>query len=331
MKKIIKTIALCIAAAAFTACSDDQRGDVISQDTSYEVDQDYVFVDIPPVFDFDPSNIVYLKGKTVVKLTGKHSDGVTQIKEGTEFEFSIRLKRALDKDVVIRLKEDRTLLDEYPDGADLMSFPESTASVSEVTMKAGTKEAIAKISLNNINMLNEMPGYILPLRLEISDALSDILISSEFYSVIVQLNIELGKENIDPSNEEIPGIQFNDIITFESNRSRYLEDLYDGDHDTYWDAGSEEAYLLMTLPSPMKILGIRFVLKSSFYALGQMNVYAKESKGFMSYGRVERDTKGKDLYLRFKEPTEITSIKLDGLRTAGGRKYAEIYEIYFIR
>lgn len=331
MKNIIRTIALCIATAAFAACSDGQRGEVISQETSYEIDQDYVFVDIPPVFDFDPSNILYLKGKTIVKLTGKHSDGVTNIKEGTDFEFSIRLKRALDKDVVIRLKEDRTLLDEYPDGADLMSFPETTASVSEVTMKRGTKEAIAKISLQNINKLSEMPGYILPLRLEIADAASDILVSSEFYSVIIQLNIELGKDNIDTSNEAINGMQFNDIVTFESNRSRYLECLHDGDHDSYWDAGSEEAYLQMSLPSPMKILGIRFVLKSSFYALGQMNVYAKESKGFMSYGRVERDTKGKDLYVRFKEPTEITSIKLDGLRTAAGRMYAEIYEIYLIR
>src|SRR3712207_2834957 len=114
--------------------------------------------------------------------------------------------------------------------------------------------------------------------------------------------IELGKDNIDTSNEAISGMQFNDIVTFESNRSRDLECLHDGDHDSYWNAGSEEAYLQMSLPSPMKILGIRFVLKSSFYALGQMNVYAKESKGFMSYGRVERDTKGKDLYVRFKEP-----------------------------
>src|SRR3712207_8246650 len=44
--------------------------------------------------------------------------------------------------------------------------------------------------------------------------------------------IELGKDNIDTSNEAISGMQFNDIVTFESNRSRDLECLHDGDHDS---------------------------------------------------------------------------------------------------
>ena len=35
------------AVAAFSACSDDNQGEVVSQDLSYQLDANYVFVDIP--------------------------------------------------------------------------------------------------------------------------------------------------------------------------------------------------------------------------------------------------------------------------------------------
>lgn len=74
MKKIIQLLYILFAVAAFSACSDDNQGEVVSQDLSYQLDANYVFVDIPEKFLFDPSNILYLEGKTVMKLNAK-SDG----------------------------------------------------------------------------------------------------------------------------------------------------------------------------------------------------------------------------------------------------------------
>ena len=68
MKKIIQLLYILFAVAAFSACSDDNQGEVVSQDLSYQLDANYVFVDIPEKFLFDPSNILYLEGKTVMKL-----------------------------------------------------------------------------------------------------------------------------------------------------------------------------------------------------------------------------------------------------------------------
>lgn len=61
MRRIFQKIALLLVVAVMAACGDDQRGEVISQDLSYELDKDYVFVDIPAVFDFNPANILYLR------------------------------------------------------------------------------------------------------------------------------------------------------------------------------------------------------------------------------------------------------------------------------
>ena len=89
MKKIIQLLYILFAVAAFSACSDDNQGEVVSQDLSYQLDANYVFVDIPEKFLFDPSNILYLEGKTVMKLNAKSDGKQTTITEGTEFTFKI--------------------------------------------------------------------------------------------------------------------------------------------------------------------------------------------------------------------------------------------------
>ena len=45
MKKYIRLICVLLSVAAFTACEDEDRGLVVSQDTSYQLDPDYVFAD----------------------------------------------------------------------------------------------------------------------------------------------------------------------------------------------------------------------------------------------------------------------------------------------
>ena len=71
MKKIIQLLYILFAVAAFSACSDDNQGEVVSQDLSYQLDANYVFVDIPEKFLFDPSNILYPVSYTHLTLPTK--------------------------------------------------------------------------------------------------------------------------------------------------------------------------------------------------------------------------------------------------------------------
>lgn len=93
MKKIIQLLYILFVVAAFSSCSDDNQGEVVSQDLAYQLDANYVFVDIPEEFPFDPSNILYLDGKTVLKLNARNDGKQTMITEGTEFTFNVKMKK----------------------------------------------------------------------------------------------------------------------------------------------------------------------------------------------------------------------------------------------
>lgn len=333
MKRIIKNIVFLLASAIIASCSDDKKGEVISQDLSYDIDKDYVFVDIPPAFDFNPSNIVYLQGKTILTIHGMHGDDQTSIKEGNRYEFNIKLKRVLDHEVTVRLKEDPTLLDEFTSAANYLPFPNSTVSIPDITIPKGSMEGTAVLTFQNVNLLKELPGYILPLRLELIDESKDVDISTVNYSIFIQLDMEFGKDNIELSNDPIEGIEFNDIITFDSDKKMGLHYLNDGDlKNNSWYPKNRYTYLTMTLPEPMKILGFKINIKSgSTYALGKFNVFVTEKKGEISYGKVERNVKNNAFNIRFKKAVEISAIKLDEMLTIDGGSGPDIYEINFIK
>ena len=326
MKKIIQLLYILFAVAAFSACSDDNQGEVVSQDLAYQLDANYVFVDIPEEFPFDPSNILYLEGRTVMKLNAKSDGKQTTITEGTEFSFNVKLKKALDQDVKVRLKKDLDLLE----GHTLAEFPDEAFELHDAIITAGSREKAIALDITKPEMLNTMPGYVLPLRLEFVDAISGVRISEQSYSVLIELSIKLEKDNIEPSNDVIEGEYFNDNVVFESRKTRRLECLYDGNRsgDT-WYPGKND-YLTMSFPEPTRILGVRIDVVTNSYKLGSLNVYVDEGSGLISYGRFVRDNNGV-IYMKFKEPVNMHALKFDGMLTSDGSVGSYIYEITFIK
>ena len=297
MKKIIQLLYILFAVAAFSACSDDNQGEVVSQDLSYQLDANYVFVDIPEKFLFDPSNILYLEGKTVMKLNAKSDGKQTTITEGTEFTFNVKLKKALNQNVKVRLKKNLDLLE----GHTLTEFPDEAFELNDAIITAGSREGTITLNITNPDILNKLPGYVLPLRLEFVDAVSGVKISKQSYNVLIEINLKLEKDNIDPSNDEITGEYFNN-----------------------------NTFLTMTFPELTRILGVRINFDTGYYSLGSLNVYADEGNGFISYGKLTRNANG-TIYLKFKEPADIRALKFDGMLTTSGGTGPDIYEITFIK
>lgn len=326
MKKIIQLLYLLSAVALFSACSDDNQGEVVSQDLAYQLDANYVFVDIPEEFPFDPSNILYLEGKTVMKLNAKSDGSKTTITEGTEFTFSVKLKKALDQDVKVRLKKDLDLLE----GHTLAEFPDEAFELHDAIITAGSREAVIALDIIKPDVLNAMPGYVLPLRLEFVDAISGVRISKQSYSMLIEMSLTLEKDNIDPSNDEIEGEYFNNNVLFESSKTTNLSYLYDGNRSgTTWYPGRND-YLTMTFSEPTRILGVRIDVVTNNYKLGSMNVYVDEGSGFISYGRFVRNNNGV-IYMKFKEPVNMHALKFDGMLTVNNGTGPDIYEITFIK
>lgn len=321
MKKIIQLLYILFAVAAFSACSDDNQGEVVSQDLAYQLDANYVFVDIPEEFPFDPSNILYLEGRTVMKLNAKSDGTQTTITEGTEFTFNVKLKKALDQDVKVRLRKDLDLLE----GHTLAELPDEAFELADAIITAGSREGTITLNITNPDVLNKLPGYVLPLCLDFVDAVSGVKISGQYYNVLIEMSLRLEKDNIDPSNDEIEGEYFNNNVLFESSKTNRLECLYDGNRSgTTWYPGKKSDYLTMTFSEPTRILGVRIDVVTNSYKLGSMNVYVDEGSGFISYGKFVRNNNGV-IYMKFKEPVNMHALKFDEMLTTSGGTGPDIH------
>ena len=335
MKKYIQIACMLLSVAAFTACDDADRGLVVSQDTSYQLDPDYVYVDIPKEFEFDATNVLYMDGKTVLNLNAKTDGTTTSIVEGNEFTFNVRIKKALDKDLTIRLVQDEELLNEYSAGEAAL-FPTETIALSDAVIPAGQTSAIVTLTFQNLDQLSNLKGYVLPLRLAVGEATDEVKVSIQKYSVFVQMALEYGKDNIDSSSfkEFAYNEKFNDIITFDSDtRTSALPRLKDGNESSGSWYGKSYNWLTMTLPEPEEILGIRMHIErqGATYQLGHLKMFVDEGNGYISYGNVDFD-EGYVVYIKFKQPTMVKSIKIEDCKSVGDRdNQPDIYEIYFLR
>lgn len=331
MKKYIRLICVLLSVAAFTACEDEDRGLVVSQDTSYQLDPDYVYVDIPKEFQFDATNILYLDGKTVLNLNAKTDGTTTNIIEGTEFTFNIRIKKALSNDLTVRLVQDEELLNEYNAGGAVL-FPEETVAVSEVVIPAGQTSVPVTLTFQNLDKLTDLKGYILPLRLQVGQTTEEVKVSIQKYSVFVQMALEFGKDNVDTSSfQAFDGEQFNDVITFESDtRTSGLRYLNDGNLSGSTWYGYKDNWLTMTMPEAQVIKGMRLVVNNN-YLLGHIKISVDEGSGYINYGTFDFNERS-NVYIKFKQPVAVKAIKLEEFYCVGMKNNGpELYEVLFIR
>ena len=330
MKKIFQLCSFLFAMGFFSACSDNDKGLVVSQDTSYQLDEDYVFVDIPEQFTFDDSNILYLDGKALIKLTGSASDEGTTIKGGTTFKFKVKLKRALDRTLVVNFKKDESLLDNLPDAKKLLPFPEECYQISEAVIPAGHTEVEVTLELVNVDLLVES-GYVLPIRIETAETVEGLHNSVQWYSFVVQLELEKAKNNISDNTGEVVGTRFNQYIVFESDKTDGLYKLNDGKEWGQWYP-NKDSYLLMTLPDVEVIKGITFLTQTgSWSTLGQFKLYVKEESGSYYYGEVKRKQTDGYLHINFKQPVPVKSVRLEEIRDTDGGASPDIKEIWFVK
>ena len=332
MKRKIQIIVAVFFAIALSACNKNEV-EVVSQDTSYQLDPEYIFVDIPKKFGFDENNILYLSGQTNLTLNGKNDTQHTTIAEGNTITFKVKVKRALDKDVSIRFVKDDALLDTYVgEKENYKSFPENTYAVSEIKLPAGQTEAEVKLDFQNIDNLKETPGYLLPLRMEMVNPVTGLKISTLRYSVFVKLNIAVVRDNIDSSNLPVTGTLFNDVITFESNKPTGLALLNDGKltGGTWYPSGTT-TYLVMKLPKEETIKGIKINTVSGIYQLASFNVLVEESGGYVSHGSFATQQATTELFIKFKTPVPTKNIRFERLLTLKGSSQPDITEINLIK
>lgn len=339
MKKIIYLFTIIISVISLHSCSDDTI-EIVSQDTSYQLDAKYVFVDIPDAFKYDPSNIIYLPGQAVITLNGLNNTEHTSITGDKELKIKIKIKKPLTEDLSIRIGKDDTLLEEYNgDISSYKAYPDNTYSLSSTVLPAGETETIITLTLDNIDSFNESPGYILPLRLQLEKEKDGIKVSVNKYSLYVKLNLVIQRDNIDSSNTPIEGIEFNsnENVVFSSSKTTGLERLNDGKVSSEWYNNGSSDWIIATFSKTEKIKSIKINTSANSYRFKSCAVYVAEEEGIFEkhgdFSKSEENGNGvTTFYITFKSPVSAKQIKLDSfIRQTGSDKYSDITEITFIK
>lgn len=334
IKYNLHRISLMLLALTFAFTSCENKVEIVDQDLRYQLDPDFVFVDIPESFNFDPTNILFLSGQTYITLNANSDGETTQILQGNSIPLNVRLKRAVDKDIVLNLVEDSELLDSYPGNKEnYASLPEGSYSIPELVIPAGSKGISTFITFDNPNEINLAPGYLLPLRLELNEMVDGVKVSTNLYTLFIKIEVQFARDNIDSSNQPFNGELFNSTITFQSNKTSGLQYLNDGNvGGSYWYPSGSTIYLNMSLPTTETLTGMRLHTTSGTYQLGSFDIFIEEEgRGYVFHGRYSTTERTTTLYVKFKNSVQTKNITLERLNTFNGGSQPDVTEIYFVR
>ena len=341
MKTIKNTIAVlkalsCIALFSFMFSCEDEKGVVISQDTEWTIDSKYIEEDIREQLGIDPyTNLVYFGyySSPMINLTGNHDMSHLMIKEGNEVAIKVKIARAVDKDLTLRLVADNTLLGASPvDLNEYAELPSTNFSLEPQLLKAGETEIFLKISLVDVDALNQ-PGYALALTLELDGEHDHLKVSEIRRNIFLKLDVTFVRDNIDSSDEAIEGEMFNKDVVFDSNTTpEKLYSLNDGSLVNKWYT-KEGTYLIMQLPEKTLLKGIKIETSSSnSYSLRTARVFTFDGFKWVDNGIFERAAMGTVAYIRFKSPTECLKIRLEDIYSFGNPgKLVDFNEVIFIK
>lgn len=236
-KNLIKVWALGSLLVA-TACSKSAN-EVITEDPSYKIGANEVYVDKPAKFVYGTDNFARSESLSDISLTFT-VDGSSVTLEGSDLSFNIKLRRPLSKAMNVTLVQDNTLLSKYTGKKNgLQNLPEGALSGElTFTIPAGvTSHTITlnkdKVSLNNVAQLTNEKGYIGAFKLMASEG-SEAKVSESSQAIYVKLVQFIPKMKVIKQKEsswtELSSLS---DFTFQSGDTPLLSfSLTDGDDST---------------------------------------------------------------------------------------------------
>lgn len=210
-KNIIKLWALATILVA-TSCGNDTE--VITEDPTYTLDPNEVYVDMPEKFVYNTDNILY-NDEAATTFAVLLEAGVPTA-ETTSFPITVRLRRALSTDLTVTFSKDDTLLEKYTGEKEgFLTFPDDAFSGLSITIPAGQTSVTSTVTLSNLTALTDTKGYLSAYTLTTTN--SEVKLSSTLKPLYIKATVaEKPKapvvvvDAVDPSWVEIPmsGLNF---------------------------------------------------------------------------------------------------------------------------
>lgn len=303
------------------------------------------FVSCDKSEDVTPPGVVYVsnqiapvneyKFKNIFNLT----ENISTLTGDSVYKFPARITMPATEKVTVKFDVDEEFIATYNEANDtqysFLSPQFYTIEKNEVSIEQGETESKDSIfvRLNTKANWEEAAGANLLLPIQIVSATGkSVSISKNMNTVKVFGVLHKVLANIDSSNEPIEGVEFNDGITLTSNhRQGDLGFLTDGDTSgDSWYPNNITNYINITLDKEQVIKGIKFDTSNS-YQLASMRISTEGAEGSFEQGAFSSSKVTEVVYVKFKKPVSIKSLKLIEFRTRNGGSQPDIYEINLIK
>ncbi len=287
----------------------------------------YVSNQIPPVNEYSFTNTYNL------------TDDISVLTGDTIIKFPARITMPATEKVTVTFDINEEFVTTYNEENDTQYtfLPQQfyTVENGEVSIEQGeveSKDSVVVI-LNTKADWNEAKGKQLLFPIQIVSATGkSVSISKNMNTVKVFGELNKVLANIDSSNEPIEGTEFNDGLTLTSNRNQNgLPFLIDGrNFGNSWYPTAPTHYIDITLDNEQIIKGIRFDTSSS-YQMGGVTISTQGADGEFEQGVFFSDKVTQVVYVKFKKPVSIKTLKLISFRTRRGGYDPDLYEINLIK
>lgn len=337
---------LCIGCILFIVSCGDGGVEVVTQDTSWTIDNQYIEEDIREELGIDPYvDLVYFSyyNTPLKEIKANYDLEHVTVVGGNDFSFKVKITKPFKEDLTLKLAMDVDA--KFPINVEeYVKVTDENCVFETSVLKAGELETTIKFSFKDVDELKELPGAVLALTLKIENQPERVAVSKSRAAFFLKVNTAIQLENIEASNEPIDGELFNDIVTFGSNiRPDKLESLNDGNRTSNkWYTSStlpvEPPYLTMTFPEVVTIKGIRVDTNRdssstpSNYALKSVKVLVDKGNGqWLSNGVYDQGHIKGEAYIKFKTPIQCVGIRFEDFQSTTGKHSVDINEITFIR
>ena len=237
-KNVIKVWALGSLLVA-TACSKSAN-EVITEDPSYKIEANEVYVDKPAKFVYSTDNFASNVSSSAVTLHASINESTATL-DASEISFTVKLRRPLSKAMNLTLVQDNALLSKYTGNkTGIQDLPEGTlagelsfsipAGVTSHTVTLSTE----KLSIKNAAQLTNAKGYIGAYRLSASEG-SEAKVSAVSSAIYVKLELAITKvKAIDKKDASWKELSYGtDFILTDGTNTDGFDKMADNKEDTF--------------------------------------------------------------------------------------------------
>lgn len=337
-KNVIKVWALGSLLVA-TACSKSAN-EVITEDPSYKIEANEVYVDKPAKFVYSTDNFASNVSSSDIQLNASVEESSATL-DDAEISFTVKLRRPLAKKMNLTLVQDNALLNKYTgDKTGIQDLPEGTlagelsfsipAGVTSHTVTLSTE----KLSIKNAAQLTNTKGYIGAYRLSASEG-SEAKVSASSSAIYVKLVLQTPKIKIlDKKDASWTELTYNTNYQIISDDGvGALSKLADNNEATI-EVFEEGQGLTISAKSsnPIVISGLEIHTSAdsklnSFSMVSFQDKLAYDNYEYEELGVVNFSEEKSTIYVKFVRPVTAYRITLYDFRGAGSDTSIKISEI----